>query len=44
MNEIGEQEKNIEELKKGVSDKMGAMMVAQTRFVYLFLLFIYLQY
>jgi len=29
--EIGEQEKNIEELKKGVSDKMAAMMVAQTR-------------
>jgi len=31
LNEIGEQEKNIEELKKGVSDKMAAMMVAQTR-------------
>ena len=36
MNEIGEQEKNIEELKKGVSDKMGAMMVAQTRFMFIY--------
>ena len=29
--EIGEQEKNIEDLKKGIEDKMAAMMVAQTR-------------